>query len=387
MPSFRRNYVVVLAVGLGLAVGVGCEKPAAHRMKAGRASPPDNSPPSLIASTSELKHTIVVPTLDTPIPEGKSAIWCASIQLAWNIFRQEITHGPIQLRNAEAVAKRLNDAPQSESDIDPQECYAIAGTSSEVTEKIRSELPARFPGIAPPQLKPAPPGMLRAFAFLKAGIRYTSEFTDNPRPFEFVDSEGTPTNVHSFGLPPDRDKNALPSWEARKQVILRWHSDWEFAVDLCRDSEPDQVVLACLNRKWTLAELLADEEVNLQRSPTRADYRLDEDDLLVPNMFWRIDHHFQELEGPDKTLLNGPSPDLYLATAWQEIQFKLDRRGAEIMSGVDFAFADGGPKTLYFNRPFLVYLKKRGAQHPFFVMWVDNAELMQVFVNGPPKRG
>jgi hypothetical protein len=27
-------------------------------------------------------------------------------------------------------------------------------------------------------------------------------------------------------------------------------------------------------------------------------------------------------------------------------------------------------------RPFLIYLKKRGAGHPFFVMWVDNAELL-----------
>lgn len=32
--------------------------------------------------SSELQHTIIVPTLDTPIPEGKSAIWCGSFQLA-----------------------------------------------------------------------------------------------------------------------------------------------------------------------------------------------------------------------------------------------------------------------------------------------------------------
>lgn len=29
-----------------------------------------------------------------------------------------------------------------------------------------------------------------------------------------------------------------------------------------------------------------------------------------------------------------------------------------------------------FNRPFLVYMQKRGAERPFFVMWVDNAELL-----------
>jgi hypothetical protein len=41
--------------------------------------------------------------------------------------------------------------------------------------------------------------------------------------------------------------------------------------------------------------------------------------------------------------------------------------------------ADGGPKKLHFDRPFLIYLKKRDAARPFFVMWVDNAELLQAW--------
>jgi hypothetical protein len=34
------------------------------------------------------------------------------------------------------------------------------------------------------------------------------------------------------------------------------------------------------------------------------------------------------------------------------------------------------PMYYLFDKPFLVYMKKRGAEHPFFVMWVDNAELL-----------
>lgn len=38
------------------------------------------------------------------------------------------------------------------------------------------------------------------------------------------------------------------------------------------------------------------------------------------------------------------------------------------------------PRLLYFNRPFLIYARKRqpGAQ-PFFAMWVDNAELLRLY--------
>ena len=40
-------------------------------------------------------------------------------------------------------------------------------------------------------------------------------------------------------------------------------------------------------------------------------------------------------------------------------------------------------RRFHFNRPFLIYVKKREpAAAPFFVMWVDNAELMHEFVPG-----
>ena len=36
------------------------------------------------------------------------------------------------------------------------------------------------------------------------------------------------------------------------------------------------------------------------------------------------------------------------------------------------------PRYLYFDRPFLIYVKRRQPNvQPFFVMWVDNAELLE----------
>jgi len=35
-----------------------------------------------------------------------------------------------------------------------------------------------------------------------------------------------------------------------------------------------------------------------------------------------------------------------------------------------------GPSRFIGDGPFLVYLKKRGAALPYFVMWVDNDELL-----------
>jgi len=92
-------------------------------------------------------------------------------------------------------------------------------------------------------------------------------------------------------------------------------------------------------------------------------------------MHWRVSHHFKELEGKDKQFLNPELSSLYLDTAFQMIQFRLDRSGAEL-SSESKAFVAPIPSHFYFNRPFLIILKKRDVKHPFFVMWVDNAELL-----------
>ena len=67
--------------------------------------------------------------------------------------------------------------------------------------------------------------------------------------------------------------------------------------------------------------------------------------------------------------------------AQQDILFRLNRSGAELKSEMRM-YTLGGPTYYLFDRPFLVCLRKREAEHPYFVMWVDNAELLQRFQGG-----
>jgi hypothetical protein len=57
------------------------------------------------------------------------------------------------------------------------------------------------------------------------------------------------------------------------------------------------------------------------------------------------------------------------------IQFRLDRSGAELASESKVVVKPGA-SFFHFNRPFLIYMKKRSGEHPFFLMWVENAELL-----------
>ena len=48
-----------------------------------KVAPENDQPPSWVSST-DLKSTQIMPSIDTPLMPGRSAIWCASFQLAWD---------------------------------------------------------------------------------------------------------------------------------------------------------------------------------------------------------------------------------------------------------------------------------------------------------------
>ena len=150
----------------------------------------------------------------------------------------------------------------------------------------------------------------------------------------------------------------------------------EYAIDLCKDSQPNQIIVAVIKPEETLDITVKSLEKKILGFAKKEEHFRNfgpNDVLLVPNILFKITHHFQELE--DKTILNEAFQGYPLSEATQMIQFKLDRSGAELKSESKVMMLPI-PMHYVFDRSFLVYMKKRGADHPFFVMWVNNAELL-----------
>lgn len=335
-------------------------------------------------SSAGLSQTTIIPTLDTPSPNGKNIIWCSSFQLAWNELKNDVIREPVQVTGAEALAERLNTANQSSADLLAESYYAAAGIVGDgIVPTIQSEMARRFPSEPVPQFNSMPPDWIIAYSYLEAYIKFTTPFRPAETGLVFTDSQGNQTNVDSFGI----WSCYLPQYKKIVEQVdilyyLRdpndYHRALEFAVDLCKFTKPYQVVVACIQPKDTLAQTLAYLQDKIA-NPTEDQFssRLGSNDtLLVPNMFWKITHHFQELI--DKKLANPGFAGMPIMTASQMIQFRLDRTGAMLKSEALLNIA-AIPRDFICDRPFLIYLKKRDAQHPFFVMWVDNAELLTEF--------
>jgi hypothetical protein len=346
------------------------------------------TPPPLAfdGPSDTLEKTVIVPTLDTPMPEGKNVIWCASFQLAWNEMRDEIVGEPIRIENAEEIAARLNAGKASKDDLEPADYYINAGAVADgVIEKIQRDMASRFPDAPTPEIQASEQAVV-AYAYLAANVKFAIPFFENKEEFLF---EGVP--VSSFGV---RDKDAYAYGRLRSQVGILYmlprdsRMYWAyghpsnpnpFALDLCTDSSPYQVIVARVEPKPTLSETLADLDEKI------AGWDSDEwegrfgpsDVLLVPTMSWRVTHHFTELEGADKVILNERSPvaGYWVRETSQLIDFRLDRSGARLRSEAKYV-CEAGERYFVLDRPFLIVMKKRGGQEPFFVMWVANAELL-----------
>ena len=159
-------------------------------------------------------------------------------------------------------------------------------------------------------------------------------------------------------------------------------------MDLCKYTRPYQIVLARVPCDKTLRETVARTEQRI------AEFRNDpnhehlqtmssQDRLIIPDITYALTHHFEELVG--EYFQNQAWQGHFIFDAREVIDFALTRTGLILKSEGRFGAAAGirtshEPRRLYFDRPFLIYVRKRGANaRPFFVMWVDNAELMQPY--------
>lgn len=346
-------------------------------------------------NSTDLKHTSVVATLDCPMPEHKNVIWCSTFQICWDKFKNDIIQEPVRLIGVQELDDRLNKSEFSTKNIEPESFYATTGFIKDgILKVIQEEMAKRFPSEPTPifsKLYETFPLASIVYSFLSVDVGFKYPFYTNNNAFSFESSNGTRANITSFCAHTEIWNHNTEN--VREQVeILYDNSQFgrsrrmtEFVVDLCKHTEPYQVILARVPQCNTLRETLSAVEEKIssfKRNPQNNSKRkLDPmDELVVPDILFKLTHHFKELEW--KYLANPQWQELgyFIFEARQMVNFSLSRTGVRLKLEGRLGAGAGLPRQLHFDRPFLIYVKKRGAEYlPFFVMWVDNTELMERF--------
>jgi hypothetical protein len=319
-------------------------------------------------------------------------VWCASFQAAWKRLQHDLVKEPVRLDGAETLVEALNEAPDPAADIPEKWLYAAAGlTEDGIVERIQREMAERFPD-KEPDIGIAD-GLL-AYAYLSAALNFPKPYFQNDEPLLFTDSSGRRTPISSFGIR-EKDDHAYHHLRFQTAVLFAGLNDGghpEFALDLWRDSEPAQLVVACVQPQETLVETVQLVEKRIPDGVKKvlagqataddsiidATYMGGTGVILVPDMDWRLEHVFSELCG--KAFVNTGIELPPIDMAMQDIEFKLSRSGVQLTSEAKLLTLGIEDRVVcLLDRPFLLYMKLRRSERPFLAMWVDNAELLKPF--------
>jgi hypothetical protein len=327
------------------------------------------------ADAKDLTSTVVTANLREPIVEGTNLLWCATFPLAWNemldVIGMDVQFTDMAEQPAAVLA--LNDRLVTEDDLDDASYVAMAGLLQDgIVEQIQQAMGVKFPDVTPnlPVPAGADPQSIVAYSYLFKNLLF-------PKPFERLDD---PLNfdgqeILCFGLSgkSDADNDLL-----RQVSILDYVSDDDFVIELKTRSEADQLILAKVQPQATLEATI---ENVLTREP---DWLLlsfnDSDVLKVPMMNYDVRRSFDELTLHPFPVVGLAADEYYIDTALQSIRFELNEAGVRLESEA-FIFlplpsAPPEPRYLVFDKPFLLLMKLRKADQPYFAMWVDNPELL-----------
>ena len=334
--------------------------------------PPDPLPNRNFPNTDVCPHT------EAPLVGGRNYVYCGSFQIAWNEFTDKFGNQKQDLFDADLpIVQALNNRLLTKSDIASDSLFTFTDrltTDAEVT--FRKQFHAKFPSATLPVL-PWGSGILFAYAYLEKQLHFRDVF-DRMKPAPFPASANN--QVQWFGIDPDisqRSRSGFPRYQVN---ILNYSGPDEFVVELVTDSWNDQLLLAAIPRPNTLIDAIT--SVDQLRSSIRTKLRR----LSIPIVSLGIERQYYELTRDKNTPIDSSAQAPL--SGWQTIRFRLDEAGSTLKSEAALpaaAAVNVPPKEvdLVFDQPFLLILRQRESKIPYFALWIENAEILEVATHLP----
>lgn len=330
----------------------------------------NSSQPALKASVDDLSSTEITATWDTEIKENENLIFCSTFQLAWNELKNDIIKEDIHLTQEPPLVNLLNSSLLSKDDLAENSYLAMAGFGKDgIINQINTSLQEKFSN--PPTVsEDIEEEDILAYAYLFKNLEFEEEFEkiEDLKVFESL-------TVPGFGIEEyDWDKHK----DLGAQVeIYDYQNDDDFIIKLISKEKNDEIILAKIEPKDTLEETY--QEVVTRMENGEMHKMAVEDTLQIPKFDYELEKSFEDLLL--KFFTNSGFQDYFIAKAIQNIKFKMNEKGVVLESeaiivGELAAMEEELPKRLIFNKEFLLILKQKDSENPYFLMWVGNPDLL-----------
>lgn len=349
--------------------------------------PVDEAAPSRIPTVVDISKypgTVVLTTADAAFDPNKSSVYCATTQLAWDYLRP--TNGlPVAVGVVSPTADSLNAHPFPKDALDEKSYYVGSGRlDKDSSAAMFNDFRARFPN-APVEALENSNDLegTRILAYLEKSLPFPDVMTRFELPLTFETKA-----IESFGWPANKNSQSESQVLISTVEVRDYTSEKDFIVLLKTNSpKRDEIILARVAPEASLEATwlaVADRIKSPKVSNVVRELR-EIDELQIPILSFGVVATLKDLIG--LPISTAQIPGRHIADARQTIRFRLDEYGAELIADTQMIIGDFGddppvnpraPRRLIFDGPFLIAMKQKSAEVPYFLAWIGNADLMEM---------
>jgi hypothetical protein len=293
-------------------------------------------------------------------------VWSGAMNLCWNELAENILHGKLMLKSNDApalkMAERFNHATFSKEDLDEKSYYIKSGFGRGTLDLINREVKEKFPDKSFADLDfPLAEKDLISYAYFLKAVEYLTQFTEGFAQFQGQQVKG----FYADGPHQKGNIRILKYWSNDQFIIalrLKDEKDEIFLVKGFVEADPKQVV----------------DEIN-QYNESRL--RIGRDDVFsMPKL--HLDYRRDYTELIDQILANPGFEGYFISEMFENIKFDMDHKGARVESQAVIAVERAAMmsrdnKQFILDQPFWVVMKRQDRPNPYFILHVQNTELME----------
>ena len=331
-------------------------------------------PETIYLSDLHESSTVIAPVLDTNINKDNNLIYCNTLQMAWNELCR-IMPDTIEITDSPDYIPKLNANINQPPMVSDDSYIVMAGISDEKTAgMIKKNIRQKFNNLLSENelaldFDLRPPGLF-IFSFLFKQLMFQKEFNEKDNhEFNFNNKK---VLVKAFGI--EKVKGTCEEeMLGRIELFFEPKPNSLFVVKLKTKSESDEIVISNFTPEKTLKMTFdkINEYITVPRKrplPEPIPY------LIIPKIDFDIINSFDKLS--NKKIIGEKLKGYFFDKVIQKVRFKLNEKGARLVSSTNVSVLRGLPRLYNINGPFFIYLKNKNSALPYFMAYIANDELL-----------
>lgn len=312
----------------------------------------------------------------------KNAIWVGTFNLVWNEFMEERIHGPVQFENGNTpLVNELNKKTFTKDMLSKDSYYikvaeAKENVKEEIADAIREKFNLTSSILEDFNYTPIPERSYILYAILHKQFTFLEPFDKIMYPDRFA---GSAELVQYFGIvnssEEELNKNIYVSFYNRDENSTSYFSN-DFGVRL-QTKEGEEVILYRTDNNNSFDQIYQ-EFLEKEKNYTGSREFLEPDEISIPYIHADANIRYDELCGKEIKGTNG----LYILNAIQTVQFNLNEKGGNVTSEAGlqdiYLSISDTPRYFKFTDRFVLFLKEKDKEKPYFAMSVDDTSMLEV---------